>query len=916
MRGSGISRRTFLQAAAIGAVSVGAADALAACASSQTDAGGTSDATNADEAQASEYDHASLTTDSGVATGARIAHLNLESNAQLAETIPLETIELSGLLGGYSVSDVARTGDTTLSLTLVDSKTTPADTEDSALGIVRIGEGAFGDETIYGYGAVPVRAASPTIDPADGRWNEQTGLIYLPINLDIAEFAQQPQAADFALADSALAIVGVDYDAASIRVATLHITAPESGIEQTFEALDRTLTSDGVRIAGTITNCGDLVARSQDVLDGNGDASVTALSCLAADTDVIIDDIDVTADTPGDPNSDMTVHLNIQIQVTNGSIVLPTDNFEKAVDIDSIGDGIQLLDDTPIRIDDTHFYANLDMTRNDINMFTRDGEEADTDKLARDFAAVARAHVITISDGIIKNAWGIPQAGGTMRIYMTNEQLDEPQTVDEDASASIALQKAYADELVSDDSDIEKAREALDITEKILESAGDLTLGIAECAAGDVGQGVGEILSGAGGIFGLVDSCLGLSQGELVSLQEILGRLDNIDEELKNLESAVDRIEKKIDQIEKKLDYAIAIANASNLIAHATLLGRLLATYRDFMDGYVPGTRFDQMTDARKAELVQMIDALHNIESDNSFKAFADADELGRMIAPDGTDTSLVEKYFLCVDTRYNWEPECYVERQLFYAHVGFAFETLYMWAMLEKQYNFTNKIGSADAIVAECKQLADTCLSVNKMLIGDYDADHGYTSESTLHAATHARSDGKVLNLVNHRLYDQSAFIPSFFNDDRDAYCHGDPSDVKTFKYDGTLARGDLDLMVGNLANAGYTSLSAEFAAMGFNLDKQYYAEYDWESGRNSAVEDYDLPPRDMAFLVSDSKSETINNKASVQHTKAWYADYYSFDDNAVVQSAEIYVVDQKYHASDSHWHTKTSYADASIFR
>lgn len=1026
------------------AVAVGCELSLSACAGSPTDADVPVEAPTIERAYTER-----------IANGASVAHLVLQADAPLAADIDPDSISLDGVLFGYGVTEASRLDDVTLAITV--RRLEGAEPEEGSYGYVGLPAAAFAEPHDLLYAsedageadegadasaslaqliALPVGEPDATVIPLEGSYDEEAGEFLLPVSLGYAEFVRTPTADDFALADPSLGIKGVDYDDASLTRATLRIDASAGeSPRDAFDALDATLTADGITVAAGATNCGELTIGSNDMREAERDGfETTALSCVSSQASAFVEDTfpieSKTQDDDGD--TDYDVHLLTRIDATPGSCLLPDAGIGEVVSVDHLtDDDAQVLGEDVIRVDDTHLFLNVYLPSKVVDALSdAEGEDA-LEEAQRIVATFARSHQIILGPGVLCNAWGVPEPQTALRLHLVSDLADDDapdagddasfqlirdayalesdaeiapeqsddnggagtvddneglaqRTTDDNPSADAvaddasdpdasddadsaadevssddidpeALRDSYdgseasdveeddsapddeiaalagtygsvdyaAYDLANDDEDLKRAKEAFEVMDKIFETAG----AFAEFAAGNPSG----LLEGAGGVFGFVSQALGFGEGELLSLQDVMDKLNKMDSEITAIDSKIDQLATQLSEVEARLLYHDDLNLLRSCLTKTEVYGSVLEA--DVWNEsavtweYDETKGFDGMSDEQIAALETFLDDIDGVQSTYGYNAAADTVMLGKLIIGDPSlvAQSVVQEYDDCIDTLFNWEPETYIYRMLFMVRLKYAYICGYTTAVTQLQYTAW-KSDRPEKYTQALKVLTDNYKQVQEVMQGKTTYEKGKATqveESELAAATHARADGKLKNLVTGQLFDIGS-EESIYNGGLVGFCNhcSSPSGVTTYAFDGTITRGNFESMVKRLSNTKYESLWDEIVAMtgsdiGFvdpngwsagikKHDRWYHRGFFSSEPINAyknMVDGYETKDYYRYVLVSDAERHTLHNRPSIQHTCNWTADCFDLVDNHVCTGEEIYIADQTYNAKGGHW-------------
>ena len=1004
----GKAHRAFSRAcaAACALALLGACIALAAC--SQSSSGGGSSGASSSSSQATQATHDYT---EAVAKNATVAHLLLQADAPLAADVSADDIVLDGAFSGFQASDVKRVDDTTLGLTV----TLPdgADVPQAQYGYADLTEAAFAEphqdkhslssgeaatdqadadaqdevgQTI----AVSVRDPLATVLPAQGSYDVDKKEFLLPISLKFAEFTRAPQAADFSLADGSLPISSVDYDGSSLTEATLHVDASAAASpREAFDALDATLTGNGIAVAAAATNCGGVVIGSDEMRDGEQDGlPTTALACLAARPVANIESTFAVESKAqdGDSAPDYDVHLKTSIETAPGTCKLPEQNIADAVEVDHLtgGNDGQVLGEDVIRIDDSHLFLNVHMSGKTIDALSdAEGEAAleDAQEVAAEFA---RAHKLVLEPGVLRNAWDIPEPQTEVRLCLIDDSSQNASAQDDESFKLI--EKAYADEgstsaeaerasyanstetdftvtaepgasadldsvykqvdystfnaTNDDDDDAKRAKEAFEAMAKILETAG----AFAEGMDGEPGG----YLEGIGGLFGFISMAVGWGDGDLLSLTDVMDKLNVMDGEIRNIDSKIDQLSTQLADVEKNLGYHEDLNTLRSCVNQTEIYGSTLEAdvwnNKNVKWDYDESKGFDGLNDKQKAQLDKFLDDIDGIQSTYGYNAAADTLKLGNLIVGDPSlaAKSVVQEYDDCIDTMFNWEPETYMYRQLYRARLMYAYICGYTTAVTQLQYT-AYKSSDKDKYVQALKALTDNYQKVQETMQGKATYAKGQATqieESDLAAATHARADGRIKNLVTGSLLggiwtpnplygpgmgSEELLVPCYPNG-LDDFCHhcSEPDEVSTYKLDSVFSEGNFKTMAGRLGNTKYSCLWDEIVAVtgcdigfiyGSNSVECGGCAISWGHGGLFSTEVITASERPSdeskanpripygRVVTSSAERHKVHDQASVRHTYSWTADYFDLNDNRPHSGVEIYSADQKYNAGGAHW-------------
>ena len=918
---------------------------------------------SAASSESGEQETPSVAYTEGVAKGAGVVHLVVQADAPLAQEVAPESIIFDGALYGFEPSDITRIDDTSLGMTatlpegarmaddsyayvLLDAA---AYAEPHELLFSDEGESAASDGAGGGEAAdsadeqdaaadddpaavdlenfelaqiigLPVADATATVLPLDGAYDSAANVFLLPVSLGYGEFARTPEAADFTLSDAALKIVGVDYDEASRSCATLRIDAPADALRSTFEALDAALTANGVKVAGGATNCGDVSAASGDEAE-NG---TSVLSCLAPNAHAVFDETyaieSKTQDADG--STDYDVQVKATIDAAPGSCSLPEEGIGEAVHVDAIDGEVQDLGEDVIRVDSTSLFLNIYLPSKAVTALTADEGDEATDDAAKVVAQLARVHKLVLDEGVLSNAWGVPEPQTEVRLYGSDEEAEA------DEANFQLIQKAYAD--TSSEEDIKKAKEAFEMMEKILETAG----AFAELAEGNISGAI----TGTAGLFGIVAMGLGYGEGELLSLEDVMDKLNNMDNTLKQVDAKIDKLADKLAKMEKELNYYKDLDSLRDCLSHSQMYGKSYTTYLSNTGSwkYDPSKGIAGLTKDQRATLEKFVASVGVFEDKLGTTAYKDTIRLGGLITGDAglQADNIVEEYYAVVDGLFNWEPETYIYRQAFMARLGQAYTLCYSTATTELQLEAANSSTPEkyqDAMAA----LTESYQAVQKVLQGDVvypeaDAEGGEIeiTPSVYVDAALGRNDGFIKNNVTNQLFSTGSLV-DIYGDHMQAgqtladFCGRDvnPIKVKTYAYNQqiSISEGHLQTMLGNVGNAGYDNLWKELVGVTgssrpllneFDARGIHWAE-SWADGRAKAETDViglkdDWSPFLSRIVISNAERNCLHKQPSRRYTYSWTGDYFDLSDskNPVHKGEVLYLADEVYKAGKGHWY------------
>lgn len=872
-------------------------------------------------------------TTKGVAENAQTAHITIQTSAELANQVSAKDFTVDGAFEGYTVSDVRRDAANVLSFTLTRNENTPQ--ADMSYGYIMLDDDAFANPSAFGEKntqnssassvpaaaieegaaatgaptvadlaghyvvetiALPVREAQASIQPLEGHYSAEENTIYLPVNLDIAELVREPTGSDFSIANERVRVTGASYDKDANTV-TVRIDAPKDSIRDVFNALDAALTADGVRIAQNLTNCGEITAKSADMAQNEGSGSnTTALSCLKVYPSATVKDVYTLDDLKNlGPDASMTAYLVTQIETPYGSCKLPKENINDYVRVESLsGNSASVMGDDALYISDTELSVNMPVHAPRLATLAKNGELNDQaiQDAYRSFVTFARTCKLTFADGVICNRWGIPQESTSAPICFTDVQYKSKGTTSKNDPAFLAIEKAYADESESE----KTAKGTLDLLQEVFKSASAFVMAASDENAG---KSVGYALDGTSGLFGIVSKALGLTEGATVTLADVFNELESVDSEIRAVDAKVDSLATQLAAVEANLGYQTDLNSLRVVLAHTEMFGDSLQ--RDL--GKVDWSSFDEnggyaaLSDEQKNSIANFYKDVTDLEQTYQFSVADSTLMLGNLIAGDSTiaSKSVLSMFFDCIDTQYNWEPETLEMRTAFYDRVSYAYLCGYMTTITKLQYEASLDGGSSHA--ASLKAIMDNFKKVYAVMATD--------GSNSLYSMTQKSTDGTVKNLVNGKSYVQADFSNNIYGNIND-FASSEPDNVKTYKFDGTISRGDFNTMVGRLSTSGYSSLWDELVAVGLQPNQTVQSDASWDSNRSTAK--VDEADNTWRFIVSDTTPHTIHNKPSVQHTVNWTGDYYDLKDNSCHEGAEIYISDQKYHSGNAHWYCTTT--------
>ena len=490
-----------------------------------------------------------------------------------------------------------------------------------------------------------------------------------------------------------------------------------------------------------------------------------------------------------------------------------------------------------------------------------------------------------------------------------------------------------------DDEDAKKAREAFKAMAKILETAG----AFAEGMDGDPGG----YLEGIGGLFGFISMAVGWGDGDLLSLSDVMDKLNVMDGEIRAIDSKIDQLSTQLADVEKNLGYHEDLNTLRACINQTEIYGSTLEAdiwNKDVDWKYDETKGFDGLNDKQKAQLEKFLDDIDGIQSTYGYNAAADTLKLGNLIVGDPSliAKSVVQEYDDCIDTMFNWEPETYVYRELYRARLMYAYICGYTTAVTQLQYT-AYKSGDKDKYEQALKALTDNYQKVQEAMQGKATYAKGQATqieESDLAAATHARADGRIKNLVTGSLLgtyltpnplygppmgSEELLVPCYPNG-LDDFCHhcSEPDQVSTYKLDSVFSEGNFKTMVGRLGNTKYSCLYDEIIAVtgcdigfvyGNNSVECGGCAIAWEHAGLFSTEEITASERPSdkekenpripygRIVTSSAERHTVHDQASVRHTYSWTADYFDLNDNSPHYGAEIYSADQKYNVGGAHW-------------
>lgn len=484
-----------------------------------------------DEALSTPIEHEYTQT---IARGATIAHLLLATDAPMAGDVAPDDIALGGALQGFAVSEAVRVDDATLGLTVELPEGTDPQRDDQAT--VQLAGSAFAEPREEGQ-LIELSVEDPmaTIIPLDGSYEEGEETFFLPVSLDVAEFVREPEAEDFSLADESLTIIGVDYDGYSLNEATLRIGAADAGsVRKAFDALDATLTADGIRVAADATNCGELLIGSDDMRKAKREGrSVTALACLAARPVAQVEATHaIESEKQGkDGLTDYDVHLQTAIEARPGSCHLPDDIAHKVSVEPLTGDGKRLLEESVTRLEDAKLHLDIALPGTVAEALTsKEGRNALV--VAQPLVAqLARAHKLVLDAGVLSNAWGVDEP-----------RVEVPLTICRDLARDEAQERlSYAEQ------------------HELIESGGEVEPG--ESSSSDA-DGFGLAHADAGD--------LGTAQGRVTWIREM-------GEDIRTIDAKLDLLSLQLADAEKRLGCYDALSELRALVAQTEIYGPAIA---------------------------------------------------------------------------------------------------------------------------------------------------------------------------------------------------------------------------------------------------------------------------------------------------------------------------------------------------
>ena len=179
------------------------------------------------------------------------------------QTLDASAFSLGEALADCTVTEASRTSDTQADLVI--EGLAADDGTDGSIPCNRCGIRRGGLRRLSRQSVEAPQATLADADEATEGWDENSSLFLIPVHIDCAEFSATAKASDFSLpSNPAITVQNADCTEGD-HEALLSFSVPGPSPEDQLETLDAALTEGGVHIDAAATNCGELIAVSDDV---------------------------------------------------------------------------------------------------------------------------------------------------------------------------------------------------------------------------------------------------------------------------------------------------------------------------------------------------------------------------------------------------------------------------------------------------------------------------------------------------------------------------------------------------------------------------------------------------------------------------------------------------------------------------
>lgn len=892
---------------------------------------------SADEVPESAYPSTAwLSTKTYVAHDTTKAHVSITSDKVFAADLDASAFSLGEALADCTVTEASRTSDTQADLVIEGLAA-----DDGTDGSIHATAAAFAEEVSEGFGVIPVEAPQATLADADEAtegWDENSSLFLIPVHIDCAEFSATAKASDFSLpSNPAITVQNADCTEGD-HEALLSFSVPGPSPEDQLETLDAALTEGGVHIDAAATNCGELIAVSDDVSRApEYGYETTALEYADATFFSRICIQDAHADIAEGP---VTLVCEAIVETVDGGEVnlagteSDLDVFEISTDDSgNIANGPSIVDQGSIHVTSQNsftFETTLDASSNEGSAIEADAFWAileDGDQCGNPLNHLQETAVrsdwvfsscaVKLGDSNASNQWGVPLSNASAPALTD----DEYQTLTRDGGFT----------------DTEVASKALSAAQEALNAAGSFAKAIAN-------EDLTEVFSGVGSVLGFVSKMVDISSPPQYTLADVMSRLDTMQESLNALEGGVSQLNMQLESFESRSAYRTAVAQLSSytgILGEDDGIALLVRNALGKVDVKSGASSFAELSEADRKELRLLAESTRAYSQRHGTETIALTKGLGDLITGNAAISAngIGSLYFDYVDTYHNWEPQTFDARKQFLAYVGAAYINGYTdtASMCELNVELADAKAAGDessvrAIENAQKTLAKQAGKVGEIISGEVDETGKLVSESKLSSRTHARADGGVLNLVTKSVFATESSnkagmiaVSSVANHsgmDYDAVLKSrNIGRVNIDKLDTVISEAQFVDMGKRLkarsGQEGYTgpkNLSEEFGSLKIPLSKSFGSwSYDLGSNREAKVDASESQAHQHVVKLNSKKS--TSDQFAVYHEIAQTGDVYDTKTDSVKRGVRIYKAWTKYYAGKFYWTLNIRFGDYRVW-
>ena len=481
--------------------------------------------------------------------------------------------------------------------------------------------------------------------------------------------------------------------------------------------------------------------------------------------------------------ADYTVTMRVEPAIFSGTGKL--DLTKAAVTIDDTGisggttaayaGSVAVLDSSTLQVVRT-------FTTEEVQQVVPEGESVQATLLplaVYDFAQ----HKIVIGEGALTNSKGETMPAASM-YPVIGVDLDN---VNAAAASSGAQTQSASTEVASNT--LAENDETLEISSASLEAGQEMLDAIGEFAEGVDGHS-GELFMGAGSILGLTSKIIEAvddSEADLYDIADVIDRLDTISSSIDRLSTQVSSIDEHLSAIEKKAEYQNNVDTVAALVSRANSYKKNLMLYADLLNKKTSTKGVDTSTytaiskqlpeavrnsykairysyDTLSANDKKMLTQFAKVTETSDATMGKDsviglAQDLANYVTAQGgmelyDASNIYQCYFNYTGTYFNWDSETYDMRRAFVGQYNLAFAFAYATAMNELNVEIAT---SSDPVVI----VAD--MSLRDDLMSSATEMRDICKSNDVQSCMKARDDGKVLNLVNGKLFSKGFNVCHF---------------------------------------------------------------------------------------------------------------------------------------------------------